>query len=72
MITDRFKKAGGPAVDYLKTRGWGNQTVNDLLSWMQTNQASGDQGAREFLKKQPEVWTPWVSPEVAKKVQAAL
>ena len=72
VITDRFKKAGGLAVDYLEARGWRNQTVNELLSWMQTNQASGDQGAREFLKTKPEIWTPWVSPEVTKKVQAAL
>ncbi len=72
VITDRFQKAGGPAVDYLKARGWGNQTVNELLSWMQANQASGEQGAREFLKKQPEIWNKWVSPEAAKKIQAAL
>jgi len=72
VITDRFQKAGGPAVDYLQKRGWTNQTVNSLLSWMQSNQASGKDGARQFLKTQPEIWTQWVTPEIAKKVQAAL
>jgi len=72
VITDRFKKAGGPAVDYLNKRGWNNETVNTLLSWMHSNQATGEDGARYFLKNQAPVWTPWVSPEVAKKIQASL
>jgi glycine betaine/proline transport system substrate-binding protein len=72
VITDRFEKAGGPAVDYLKTRSWGNDTVNALLSWMSDNQATGADGAAHFLKSQPEVWTGWVSPEAAEKIKASL
>lgn len=72
VITDRFQKAGGPAVGYLQKRGWTNPTVNGLLSWMQGNQASGQEGAHHFLKTQPDIWTQWVTPDVAKKVQAAL
>lgn len=72
VITDRFKKAGGPAVDYLNQRNWGNDTVNQLLAWMSDNQASGKDGARHFLKTQPEVWGAWVSPDVAAKVKAAV
>lgn len=71
-ITDRFDKVGGPAVDYLKARSWGNETVNSLLAWMTDNQATGADGAAHFLKTQPEVWAPWVSPEVAEKVKATL
>jgi glycine betaine/proline transport system substrate-binding protein len=72
IITDRFKKAGGPAAEYLNKRNWGNDTVNTLLAWMSNNQASGKDGARHFLKTQPEVWSAWVSPEVAAKVKAAV
>lgn len=72
VITDRFKKAGGPAVDYLNQRSWGNDTVNTLLAWMSDNQASGEDGARHFLENHPDIWTTWVSPEVAAKVKAAL
>ena len=72
VVTDRFKKAGGPAVDYLNKRSWGNDTVNALLAWMSDNQASGKDGARHFLKTQPEVWSGWVTPEVAAKVKAAV
>lgn len=72
VVTDRFQKAGGPAVDYLNKRGWSNDTVNRLLAWMSDNQATGADGAAYFLKTQPEVWSAWVSPEVAEKVKASL
>jgi glycine betaine/proline transport system substrate-binding protein len=72
VVTDRFKKSAGPANDYLSRRHWNNATVNSLLAWMQTNQATGEDGARHFLKTQPAVWKPWVSAEVAAKISAAL
>jgi glycine betaine/proline transport system substrate-binding protein len=43
-----------------------------LLAWMSDNQATGSDGAKHFLKEQPEVWADWVSPEVATKIKAAL
>jgi len=72
VVTDRFAKAGGPAIDYLNKRAWSNATVNQQLAWMSDNQATGTDAARHFLKSQPEIWTPWVAPEVAEKVKAAL
>ena len=57
VITDQFKKSGGPVVDYVNTRNWDNATVNELLSWMQNNQANGEDGAIHFLKNYPKVWT---------------
>ena len=72
VVTDRFKQAGGPAYGYLQQRAWGNDTVNALLAWMGSNQATGADGARHFLKTQPEVWQAWVAPEVAERVKAAL
>ena len=72
VVTDRFQKAGGPAVTYLNQRAWGNDTVNGLLAWMSDNQATGADGATHFLKTQPEIWTTWVSPEAAEKIKAAL
>ncbi len=72
VITDRFQKAGGPAVRYLEARGWNNETVNALLAWMGENQASGEDGARQFLKTQESVWSTWVTHDVAEKIKAAL
>lgn len=72
VVTERFRKRAGPAYAYLQRRQWNNDTVNTLLAWMQANQATGEDGARHFLKTQPEVWQTWVSAEVAAKVRAAL
>jgi glycine betaine/proline transport system substrate-binding protein len=72
VVTDRFRRAGGPAYDYLARRSWDNATVNTLLAWMQAQQAGGEDGARHFLKTRPEVWQAWVEPAVAARVRAAL
>ena len=72
VFTDRFQKAGGPAIGYLKARSWDNATVNKLLAWMSANQATGEDGAKHFLKTQPDIWKTWVSSDVAVKVSKGL
>jgi glycine betaine/proline transport system substrate-binding protein len=72
LVTADFAKRAGPAMDYLKARSWHNATVNKLLAWMTDNQATGEDGAKHFLKTNEDVWTKWVSPEVAEKVKASL
>jgi glycine betaine/proline transport system substrate-binding protein len=57
---------------YLEARSWRNDTVNQLLAWMTDNQATGEDGAKYFLKSQPGIWTTWVAPEVAEKIKASL
>jgi glycine betaine/proline transport system substrate-binding protein len=72
IVTAQFAKRAGPAMDYLKARSWSNETVNKLLAWMTDNQATGEGGAKYFLKNNESVWTKWVSPEAAAKVKAGL
>lgn len=72
VVTTDFKQRAGQAMGYLSVRGWSNDTVNRLLAWMGDNQATGEDGARHFLRTQPELWKTWVSPEVAARVEAAL
>lgn len=72
VVTDSFKKRAGPAYEYLANRAWPNETVNKLLAWMTDNQATGDAGAKYFLKNNEEIWTKWVSPEAAEKVKKSL
>ncbi|MDH6232067.1 glycine betaine/proline transport system substrate-binding protein [Mesorhizobium soli] len=71
LVTTAFADRAGPAMDYLKVRSWPNATVNKLLAWMTDNQATGEEGAKHFIKTGEDVWTKWVSPEVAEKVKAA-
>ncbi len=72
VVTDRFKQAGGPAYEYLENRSWENNTVNKLLAWMSDNQATGEDAAYHFLNESPDVWTNWVSEDVAEKVKKAV
>jgi glycine betaine/proline transport system substrate-binding protein len=72
VVTKAFADRAGPAMDYLKARSWENQTVNVLLSWMTDEQATGEEGARHFLKNNEDVWTQWVSDDVAAKVKKAM
>jgi glycine betaine/proline transport system substrate-binding protein len=72
LVSKTFADRAGPVMDYLKARSWTNATVNKLLAWMTDNQATGEEGAKYFLKNAPDVWTAWVSPEVAEKVKKAV
>ncbi|MTH96989.1 ABC transporter substrate-binding protein [Roseibium sp. RKSG952] len=72
VVTSRFAAKGGAAMEYLKVRGWDNKTASKVLAWMEKNQAAHEDGAWYFLKNHPDVWTQWVSPDVAEKVKAAL
>jgi len=72
LVTTEFAERAGPVMDYLKARSWSNATVNKLLAWMTDNQATGEEGARYFLKNNEDIWTKWVSPDVAEKVKASL
>lgn len=73
LVTPKFaERAGEEIMGYLNNRSWKNATVNALMAWMTDNQATGEDGARHFLENNEDVWTTWVSPEVAEKVKAAL
>ena len=72
LLTPDVVKQDPQAAEYLKTRAWGNDVVNKVLAWKDENQATGEDTAYHFLETQPDVWTKWVSPEVAGKVKDAL
>lgn len=59
-------------MDYLNARSWSNATVNKLMAWMTDNQATGEDGAKHFLKENADVWTKWVSADAAEKIKSAL
>ena len=72
-MTSKFAESAPADVKaYLDTRSWSNATVNGLMAWMTDNQATGDDGARHFLKENEEIWTKWVTPEAAEKIKASL
>ena len=72
VVTPRFAKASPEGMAYLAKRGWSNKVANEVLAYMSDNQYTGEDAARYFLEKYPELWTEWVSDEVAAKVKGAL
>ena len=72
LVSKSFADRAGPIMDYLNKRAWSNDTVNKLIAWMTENQATGEDGARHFLKENEDLWKAWLAPEIAQKVEAAL
>ncbi|MBV8914058.1 MAG: ABC transporter substrate-binding protein [Acetobacteraceae bacterium] len=73
LMSKKFADRAGPeVVAYFKARAWSNDTVEKLMAWMTDNQATGEDGAKYFLKNNEALWTKWVSADAAKKIKAAL
>ncbi|WP_337266566.1 ABC transporter substrate-binding protein [Oryzifoliimicrobium ureilyticus] len=73
LVAKPFSEKAGPEVmAYLQKRSWSNDTVNKLMAWMTDNQASGEDGAKHFLKENKDLWSKWVSEDAAKKIEASL
>lgn len=72
VVTKEFSEENAVTMDYLGKRAWSNDTVNELLAWMGDNQATNEDGAYHFLENYEDVWSAWLSDEVAAKVKGAL
>ena len=73
LVAKSFSDRVAPEVlSYLEKRSWSNETVSQLMAWMTDNQATGEDGARHFLRENKDLWVDWVSPEAAEKIEAAL
>jgi len=46
--------------------------MGEMLVYMAEEQADGEDAAFEFLIQHEDLWTTWVSEEVAVKIKAAL
>lgn len=72
VVTKAFTEKAAVAMDYMKTRQWDNATVGKVLAWMGENQGTNEDGAKHFLETYPDLWTTWISPEIAAKIKASL
>jgi glycine betaine/proline transport system substrate-binding protein len=72
VTTESFAAKAPQAYAYLSRRSFTNAEMNDLLAWMEDNQADGEVAMEHFLKNNTDRWSGWVSKEVAAKVQKAL
>lgn len=72
VVTKAFSEKAAVAIDYMNARSWDNGTVSKVLAWKAENTATNEDAAKHFLETYPDLWTQWVSPEVADKIKAAL
>ena len=57
------------ALSYFSRRSIRNNDLGQLLAWMTDNQATGEEAAEEFIKTREDIWTKWVSKDVAEKIK---
>ncbi|MEM1377701.1 MAG: ABC transporter substrate-binding protein [Pseudomonadota bacterium] len=69
VVTKEFAETNAVAMDYLKNRQWDNQTIGKVLAWMDEEQGNNEDGALHFIENYEDLWTQWVSPEVAAKIK---
>ncbi|WP_368668720.1 ABC transporter substrate-binding protein [Sporosarcina sp. 6E9] len=59
-------------VEFLKNYKTSNALTEDMLEYMEETEADQDETAKWWLQENEDIWTAWVSEEVAEKVKAAL
>lgn len=72
VTTEAFASRVPEAYGYVSSRSFPNAQMNELLAWMEDNQADGEFAAYHFLENYEDVWTDWVSDDVAAKIKSAL
>ncbi len=72
VTTTSFKQKAPEAFAYLNSRAMTNAQMNELLAWMEQNQADGEYAAYHFLTEYESIWSGWVPADVAKKIKKAL
>lgn len=70
LITSQFQnRAPHAVIAYLSKRSFSNADISKDLTWSTENQASGEDGARHFIKTREDLWVKWVTPEAAAKLK---
>lgn len=72
IVTDEFLNTGGEINDFLKARVYPGPVMGSMLVYMEDEQADGEDAAIEFMIRHEDVWSTWVSEEVAAKLKDAL
>lgn len=71
-VNAEFGDQAPTIVEFLGNYGMNGADVSAALLYMQENDVEADEAALEFLRTREDLWTPWVSAEVADRVRAAL
>ncbi|WP_419835243.1 ABC transporter substrate-binding protein [Endozoicomonas atrinae] len=72
ITTEQFASKAPAAYEYLSKRSFTNQQMNQLLAWMEDNQADGEMAMEHFLTNYESTWSQWLSADVVEKVKQEL
>ncbi|GAB3489041.1 ABC transporter substrate-binding protein [Marinomonas epiphytica] len=72
VTTVEFANRAPEAFEYLSKRSFANDDMNQILAWMEDNQADGQFAAENFMFNQEDIWSAWVSDEAKAKLVEAL
>lgn len=72
LVHKKLPEEAPEVVAFLKKYETTLDINNKFLAYMQDNKASTEDAAKWFLKNYEDLWTGWVSADVAKKVKAAI
>ena len=72
VTTESFAAKSPEAYQYFTKRSFKNARMNELLAWMEDNQADGKIAAEYFLKTSRDNWSQWVTADIASKIDAAI
>ena len=71
-VVGGFAEREPDAFKFVSSVSWPNSVVNKVLAWKADNKADAKETAEHFLKSYEDVWTKWVSADVAAKVKAGM
>jgi len=72
IVTEEFAKNSPEIMTYLANRSFGNAEMNELLAWMEDQQADGEYAVEHFLTDYESTWSKWVDTATAEKIKKAL
>ncbi len=72
LAQNKFIDANPDEATYIENRVLDLPLIGRYLSYMDDNQASGEDAAIEFLLNEEPIWTQWVTPEAAERIKDAL
>ena len=71
-VTNSFSDEHPELVDFLSQLTFSNDTMNEILLWMEENNASGEEGAVYFLTNHQDTWSGWLNDAAAENLSQSL
>lgn len=72
VVTESFATRAPEAMTYLSQRAYTNKQMNQILAWMEDNQADGDMAMEEFMRNHKDIWSKWLDEKSQQAVQTAV